>query len=132
MAETVDQNIATMRRAYDAFNRGDMDTLRQLWTDDVVWPVGGRNRLSGEKRGADAIIAYFGQLIEASGGTLKVELHDVVGNEQHILSMHTLSAQHQGQPLSIHFVLVTHVRDGKFSEVWEHTDDRHALDVMIG
>ena len=111
MAAALDADIATMRRGYEAFSRGDMDALRQTWTEDIVWHAGGRNRLSGEKRGADAVIAYFGQVADASGGTLRVDLHDVVGNEAHLLSLHTLTAERDGRSFRVRGVLVAHVRD---------------------
>ena len=132
MAASVDEQIALMRRGYDAFSRGDMDSLRQTWTEDIVWHAGGRNRLSGEKRGADAVIAYFGQVIEASGGTFRVELHDVVANEGHVVSLHTATAERDGRRISVHGVLVAHARDGKLAEIWEHADDSRALDELIG
>ena len=131
MASTPDERVATMQRAYEAFSRGDMDTLRQLWTADVVWHVGGHNRLSGDKRGADAILAYFQQLMEATGNTLRVELHDVVANDTHVVSMHTATAEHGGRRLTAHVVLVTHMREGKFAEIWDHADNTQALDAFL-
>lgn len=132
MAASPDADIATMRRGYEAFSRGDMETLRQIWTSDIVWHVGGRSRLSGEKRGPDAILAYFGQLIEASGGTFRVELHDVVAGEAHVVSMHTATAERDGRSFTIRSVLVAHMRDGKFAEVWDLHNDSRVLDELIG
>ena len=131
MAGTPDARVATMQHAYEAFSRGDMETLRQLWTEDVVWHVGGHNRLSGDKRGADAILAYFQQLIEATGNTLRVELHDVVANDTHVVSMHTPTAEHGGRRLNAHVVLVTHMCEGKFAEIWDHADNTQALDAFL-
>ncbi len=57
-----EENAALVRRGYEAFNRGDAATLTEIIAQDAVWHVAGRNRLSGPKRGRDAILAYFGEL----------------------------------------------------------------------
>jgi ketosteroid isomerase-like protein len=41
-------NEELTRRAYDAFSRGDADTLRQLFADDAVFHEPGRNPVSGD------------------------------------------------------------------------------------
>jgi ketosteroid isomerase-like protein len=41
-------------RGYAAFSTGDMATLNDLFADDAVWHVPGRNSISGPKKGRDA------------------------------------------------------------------------------
>jgi hypothetical protein len=65
-------NEETTRRAYDAFSRGDADTLRQLFADDAVFHEPGRNPVSGDHQGIDQILAFFGLLAQRSGGTFRV------------------------------------------------------------
>ena len=43
----------------------------QLLADDIVWRSPGRNPLSGDYRGKDAVLALFGRLAEETGGTLR-------------------------------------------------------------
>ena len=31
------EDVALVRRGYEAFSAGDMDTLRDLFTEDAVW-----------------------------------------------------------------------------------------------
>ncbi|UUL77911.1 nuclear transport factor 2 family protein [Pseudarthrobacter sp. Fe7] len=59
-----------------------MDTLRELFAEDAVWHIGGTGPLSGDKKGRDAILAYFGELYSRSNGTLKVTLDDVASGGQ--------------------------------------------------
>src|SRR5205807_8990535 len=67
------ENVATMRRAYGAFNTGDMDTLTELM-DETVWHLPGRSAMAGDYQGTGATLAYFGQLAEKTGGTFRAEL----------------------------------------------------------
>jgi uncharacterized protein len=52
-------NAELFRRGYAAFQAGDLDTVRSLLADDVIWHNPGSNHLSGEYRGADAAMGLF-------------------------------------------------------------------------
>ena len=61
-------NEDLIRQGYEAFGKGDMDTIRKLFADDIVWHAPGRNPMSGDYRGVDDVLAFFGKTIELSGG----------------------------------------------------------------
>src|SRR5437764_7671881 len=109
-------NAALLRRAYQAFTEGDMGSLTAMFTEDAVWHVPGGGSLSGVKRGRDAVIAYFGELLTRSCGTLQITLHDVVAGEEHTVGLHHDSAERNGEALDQNVVLVVHLRDGQFAE----------------
>ena len=71
-------NEDLIRRGYDAFSRGDTDTLRELYHPDIVWHAPGRSQLAGDHQGVDAVFGFFGQTMEMTGGNFGVEVHDVV------------------------------------------------------
>ncbi len=122
------ENAARVRQGYDFFNTGNVEGLRQLLAQDLVWHGGGRGRFAGDKRGRDATLAYFGQLGEASGGTFRAEVHDVVANEHHVVGLHVSTAQREGERLSVKVALVFHLQDGLLVEVWEHYEDSQTWD----
>ena len=76
-----EDNANLVRRGYAAFSTGDMATLNELFADDAVWHVPGSGSLSGAKHGRDAILAFFGELMARSSGTIKITLHDVVAGD---------------------------------------------------
>jgi ketosteroid isomerase-like protein len=43
-------NEDLIRRGYDAFSRGDMDTLRALFHPDIVWHAPGRSQCPATTR----------------------------------------------------------------------------------
>ena len=59
---TADENVAIMQRAYDAFNRGDLETLTEIFDESAVWHLPGRSSMATDYQGSEAILAYFGQL----------------------------------------------------------------------
>ena len=40
-------NEELVRKGYDAFAKGDMDTLRELFDPEIVWHFPGRSQLAG-------------------------------------------------------------------------------------
>ena len=126
-------NEALIRRAYEAFSTGDMETLTGVFTENAVWHVPGRNKLAGNYEGVEAILGYYANLDEVTGGTYRIdEIHDVLANDQHVVSMHIGSAQKDGVTRTVSDILVFHVSGGKIAEVWEHTTDQYEYDELIG
>ena len=111
-------NIDTIRRGYAAFSAGDMDTLRnEVFTPDAVWVVPGNGYFSGPKEGVDAILQFFGDIFERSGGTLQVLLEDVAAGDDHCYSLHRNVATRGEQRLDLRSVLVFAIVDGRIARV---------------
>ena len=128
---TAQENAATIRRGYEYFNSANLEELTRLFAEDVVWHGGGRGRFAGDKRGRDATFAYFGQLGQLTGGTFHAELHDVVASEEHVVGLHTDTAQRGGKRLNVREALVFHLRDGRVVEAWEHFEDSQTWDEFF-
>ena len=50
----------------------------------------------------------------------------------HAVGLHTATGERDGRRLSVHAVLVFHLRDGTVVEAWEHYDDSRAVDEFLG
>ena len=124
-------NEDLIRRGYDAFSRGDMDTLRELFHPNIVWHAPGRSQLAGDHQGVDTVLGYFGRTMELTGGTFRVEVHDVVANDEHGVGLNSVHAEREGRTLEDNNTLVFHVRDGKVTEVWQDRADQYAADDLF-
>jgi len=92
-----DRYISVVRRGYAAFNTGDMDTLRQLMSKDVVQHVPGQTELAGDHKGIDSVFDYYGQLAQLTDGTARAHLLDVhTDGHGHAMATHVLSATRNG------------------------------------
>ena len=125
-------NEQLIRSGYAAFAAGDMTTLREIFAADAVWHAPGHSVLAGDHRGIDAILGFFGQTMELTGGTFRAELHDVVAGDEHGVGLHTSRAERQGRTLQDRSVLVFHLRDGKATEVWQYVEDPDTFDQFLG
>lgn len=55
-------NVDSARSAYEAFGRGDLEALREMFAEDVVWVTSDELPLGGETSGRDAVIENFAQI----------------------------------------------------------------------
>jgi uncharacterized protein len=121
-------NLDLMRRGYAAYTSGDLETISQLLADDVVWHVSGRSPLSGDYTGKEQVFGFFGTLQELSGGTSRVEVHDLLADDDHGVAIVTQSASREGRTYEGRVTHVLHLRDGKVTEFWDAYVDQYASD----
>src|SRR6188508_728643 len=97
-----DENVAIMRRAYEAFNTGDIDTLTDLFDESVVWHLPGRSPMADDYQGRDATLAYFGQIAEKTGGTFRAELQQLAADgENRVVGIQRSTADRDGKHLDV-------------------------------
>ena len=125
-------NAEIVRRGYEAFQKGDLAAFADILADDCVWHVPGRGQLAGDKHGRHAIVEYYGQLGELSAGSIAVELHDVVANEDHVVGLHRASAHRGERSYETTEAVIFHMRDGRIAEAWEHPYNLYAQDEIFG
>jgi len=120
------------RRTADAFRARDMDTLAQLFVEDVVWHVPGMSALAGDIHGRDELWQWFDRLHEVTGGTFTLEDHDILATEDHVVALNVMSATIDGVPVRVQMANVMHFRDGRQQERWFHPSDMSAFDQILG
>jgi uncharacterized protein len=121
-------NAEPIRRAFDAFARGDMDTMRWLVAEDTVWHIPGRGPLAGDHYGRDAVFEVFGQLVQASEGTFTQELHDVVASDDHVVALTHATASRGVHSYDSQDAWVFHRRQDQIAEAWWRPEDLYAAD----
>ena len=121
-------NVELVRRGYEAFSKGDLQTVDALFADDIVWHEGGAGPFGGERRSKKEVFEFFGELAERSNGTFAIEIHDVVGGDEHVVALNTTHATRNGKSLDSKGADVWHVRDGKAVEFWHLATDTAAAD----
>jgi ketosteroid isomerase-like protein len=126
---TAEENATILRRAYAAFNAGDLDTLVEIFDDSVVWHLPGRSRFADDYEGRDATLAYFGQLAQETGGTFRAELlHVLTDDEDHVIGIQRSKADRNGKHLDIGNCIVFEFKDGRVVDGREHFHDLYAWD----
>lgn len=111
-------NAAIVRRGYDAFNRGDLKTLIELFGDDVSWHTPGRSPLAGDVVGREAVC-----------GTFRADLKRVLTDEGgRVIGIHHNVVERDGKHLDVYCCVVFELERGRIVDGREHFYDLRAWD----
>ncbi len=123
-------NAKLVRDGLEAFNRRDLPSVIELFSEDVVWHFWGRSPLAGDYKGRDAAFQMVARLQEIVGGTLRYDVHDVLGNDQHVAALTTGHSESASTDKELHIkeILLYNVDDGKITEVWTFSEDQRVND----
>ena len=126
-------NVERARRGYEAFEKADMATVGELMADDIVWHVGGNSPLTGDYKGKDEVFGFFGKLMQLTGGTFKLEVHDILANDEHSAILVRETAEKDDKKWDGRSVHVTHTdSEGRIKEFWAFQEDQAAADAFWG
>jgi ketosteroid isomerase-like protein len=120
---TETQNIAVVRRGYEAFAKGDIETLKALFTADANWHALRVGVLPGNYRGVQAILGFFGQLAQETEGTMRVEPVTMAASGDSVFVFQRITGTRKGKTLDTQAVLFFTVANGVVTEVKEFPAD---------
>ena len=125
-------NVESARAGFEAFMKGDVETMAAGIADDAVWHIPGTNRFAGTFEGKPAILARFQAQAEAGVRVVFDEIHDIVGNDDHVVALLRTSLQAPGGSASGDAVFVMHVSAGRMTEAWVSNEHQAEIDRLIG
>src|SRR5215475_4813094 len=111
-AATAEANAALIAGAYDAFSRGELQTVFAAFTEDIFWHVPGRGPLSRDYRGHAEVQGFFEHFMSLSGGTFRLEIDEVFAKHDRVVVLCTVSAERGGRSWSSPEVHVWTLKDG--------------------
>jgi uncharacterized protein len=121
-------NEELLRKGYEAFGTGDMDTLGEVFADDIRWHTPGDNQLSGDFTGKDQVFGNFAKIAELTGGNFGLDIHAVLADDEHAVALVVAKGEREGKKIEDPQVHVFHVKGGKVTEFWGHPTDQRAVD----
>ena len=122
-------NLELVQAAYATFLRGDMDALPEYFDPDVVWHVPGRSAMAGTVAGRANVIAALSEVSALiAAGTVRLQVHDVLASNDHVVGLITEHAERDGKHLDDNFAQVVHIKSGKVIESWNLYTDLYARD----
>jgi ketosteroid isomerase-like protein len=124
---TETQNIAVVRRGYEAFAKGDIETLKALFSSDATWHAVRAGVLPGNYRGAQAILGFFGQLAHETEGTMRVEPVTMAASGHSVFVFQRITGTRKGKTLDMQAVLLFTVANGVVTDVKDFPADYPAF-----
>ena len=115
-------NESLIRRLYQARANGDLDTVRAILDEAIVWHepalYGG---FAGDHSGTDAVVReVFERYDDYEGSAL--ELHDVLANDAHVVALVSWWVRRAGARVDGREIAVYHVHDARVTEAWFFPD----------
>ncbi|WP_373527255.1 nuclear transport factor 2 family protein [Nostoc sp.] len=127
-SNTEHPNVAIVKRYYEAYGKGDVATVREIFAPNIIWRIPGHHPLSGAKRGADEVLAFFEQLAKAN---FKAEVLFLGGNDKYVVDCDRGYGEAGDAKLDILWCLVFRIQKGKIAEVTNFAGDQHAADTFF-
>ncbi len=125
------RNAASIARAYEAFNSGDLVALTALFDENSSWHTPGRCSIAGSRIGRDAVFAQFGRYGEETGGTFRADLLNVLESDDgRVVAVHHNSAERNGKRLDVLCCIVFELQNGRIIIGREHFYDLYAWDAF--
>jgi ketosteroid isomerase-like protein len=123
------ENAAIVRRGYEAFNAGDMETLTELFSESASWHTPGRSPIAGDYEGREACFTQFGRYGGDTGGTFQAELRYLFEDDEgRVVGFHHNSAERGAKHLDVDCCIVFELKDGRLIDGREHFYDLYAWD----
>jgi steroid delta-isomerase-like uncharacterized protein len=110
-----------VRAYFDAWSEGDVDSMRDLVSDDYQAHVHVLD--ATEERSADELISVVGGQAEAFSD-IEYELHDVISQNGCVAVRATMRAQHEetGREGEMDGIAILRLEDGRIVEEWSSWD----------
>ena len=124
-------NAEIIRALITDFQNGDLTAVQAHFAPDAVWDLSGRGVLAGEYKGPEAIVGFLARSFELSGGTLKLQVLDVLASDHGGAHVQRVTADHDGRQLDCVEVLAHEIVDGLIVRTY-HRPDAHAIDTFFG
>ncbi len=64
-------------------------------------------------------------------GSIKVDLHDVIANDEHMVALVTATVERNGKTLEYKTAEIYHVKDGKITHRWAFSDDTDRINKFF-
>ncbi len=123
-------NTQLLTKLYADFAAGDLQAMLAVCADQMTFQVAGKSRLAGKYDKATFATGFVTQLMELSGGTLKLEVHDILSSDRHAVALLTDRLSRGGKELEYRTVHVWRFENGKPVAWYEYPRDLYQYDLI--
>ena len=123
-------NSIAVRRSFEAWNSGDLDVIREYFTEDAVLHLAGNNAMSGTYRGRDAVMDALAR--DSQGWGPHAEMETILASDDHVIAFFQVTSERDGKTLDV--VLAQAIKldaDGKATEAWFLPNDQRGYDQFF-
>jgi ketosteroid isomerase-like protein len=122
-------NIQIVQDFFEAYERNDLEGIRQVLAEDVQWHIPGRHPLSGTKNGIDEVINFFEELGKVG---FKAEVMILAANDNYVIDAHRgWSNITNGENVDLNWILLYQIDNNKIKRVINFAGDQPLADEFF-
>ncbi len=123
-------NAAVLEKIYADFARGDIPSILAACDDKMTFQVAGKSKLAGKYTKENFASGFVAKLHELSGGSLKVEVHDILASDRHGVVLASDHVTKKGETIQMRTVHVWRIENGKPVAWYEYPRDMYQYDQV--
>ncbi|MEK6482330.1 nuclear transport factor 2 family protein [Catalinimonas sp. 4WD22] len=122
--DTPDNNLALIRKAYEAFGHGDIPTVVNMMTENIVFQVAEGGPYGGTYHGHDEVLNSIFMRLGSEWEGFKVKPEELIDKGEVVIALGEYSGIYRatGKLLKSPFVHVWRIKNGKIYQYRQYTD----------
>ena len=123
-------NAVTIEKLYSDLAKEDFKAALTVCSDAMTFQVPGKSRLAGKYTKANFAQDLLMKQRELSGGTFKLEVHDILASDQHVTVLGTSKLLRSGKTVELRTVHVWRFEGSKPLAGYEYPRDLYQFDAI--
>jgi uncharacterized protein len=121
--------IQIVQNLFEAYDKNDLEGIRQVLADDIQWHIPGRHPLSGTKNGIDEVMNFFEELEKVG---FNAEVMILAANDNYVIDAHRgWSNVTSGENVDLNWVLFYQIENNKIKRVINFAGDQPLADEFF-
>ncbi len=125
-------NARLLERLFEAFGRRDGAAVAAMFDRNVVWRVGGHNRMTGVYSGWREVVHFLRRTTSETDGTYRTKLTWAFADDERGVAVYGACGHLDGRSLDIEMILLCAFSDGRIVDVTAAPVDSVAFDEFWG
>jgi len=121
-------NEESLRKAYAAFARGDLEGYLGYCMNDITFRVPGRSAMAGTYTREQFFSPFIGRVMELTNGSFKETVIDVLANDRRGVVLAEHEFERNGRKHVYRTAHLYRIHDGKLTDFQEYPEDLYAFD----
>jgi len=126
-------NLDIINKFFEAYGKHNLDGIRQVLAENVIWTFPGHHPLSGARVGIDQVVAFFDSMGGIMGkSNVKVEQLVMGVNDDYVVEcQHIRTNREDGNNLDHYWCVLWRFENGKITEGRHLAADQYEVDKFF-
>ena len=124
-------NATVLDKIYSDFSKNDLTAAMAVCADEMTFQVAGKSKLAGKFTKETFEKDYLAPMLELTGHTLKLEVHDILASDRHAVALASHTLVRDGKTVQLRTVHVWRFENGKPVAWYEYPRDLYAYDALF-